>query len=109
LTKSLRDRILEALKKEALTESELCERLRISIDYPKDDLLLKLEDEGLVKYDLATEKWHLKDEDMEELEKDPKFRKWIVENIGMKWRNYVLSKEDVRHALRNIYLEMKHL
>lgn len=40
-----------------------------------------------------------------ELEKSPKFKKWIVENIGMKWRNYVLSKEDVKHALRNIYLE----
>ena len=108
MVKSVRDRILEALKKEALTEPELSERLRISIDYPKN-LLLKLEDEGLIKYDLATEKWHLKDENVEELEKDPKFRKWIVENLGMKWRNYVLSKEDVRDALRNIYLEMKHL
>lgn len=38
-----------------------------------------------------------------ELEKDPKFRKWIVENIGMKWRDYVLSEEDVRRALRNQY------
>ena len=38
-----------------------------------------------------------------ELEKDPKFRKWIVENIGMKWRDYVLSEEDVRHALRDQY------
>ena len=60
MAKSLKDRLLEALKKEDLTESELCERLRISIDYPKDDLLLKLEDEGLVKYDLTTEKWHLR-------------------------------------------------
>ncbi len=48
---------------------------------------------------------------MAELEKDPKFKKWIVEHIGMKWRNYVLSKEGVRYALRNIYLEknMKYL
>jgi len=44
-----------------------------------------------------------------ELEKDPKFRKWIVEHIGMKWRNYVLSTEGVRYALRNIYLERKCL
>jgi len=51
---------LEALKKEDLTESELFERLRISIDYSKDDLLLKLEDEGLIKYNLATKKWHLR-------------------------------------------------
>ena len=109
MVKSVKDRILEALKKEALTEPELSEKLRISIDYPKDDLLLKLEDEGLIKYDLTTEKWHLKGENVAELEKDPKFRKWIVENLGMKWRNYVLSKEDVREALRNIYLEMKHL
>ena len=57
--KSLRDRILEALKKEALTAPELSERLRISTDYPMYGLL-KLEDEGLIKYDLTTEKWHLK-------------------------------------------------
>ena len=60
---------MEALKKEALTSSELSEKLRITTDYPKN-LLLKLEDEGLIKYELATEKWHLKDEDVEELEKD---------------------------------------
>jgi len=40
---------------------------------------------------------------MAELEKDPKFRKWIVENIGMKWRDYVLSEGDVRDALQNQY------
>jgi len=35
-----------------------------------------------------------------ELEKDPKFRKWIVENIGMKWRDYIVSEGDVRDALQ---------
>ena len=38
-----------------------------------------------------------------ELEKDPKFRKWIVENLGMKWRDYRMSEGDVRDALQNQY------
>ncbi len=38
-----------------------------------------------------------------ELEKDPKFRKWIVENIGMRWRDYIQSEEKVRLDLRNEY------
>ena len=59
MAKSLRDRILDALKKEGLTAPELSERLRISTDYPMYKLL-KLEEEGLVEYDLATEKWRLK-------------------------------------------------
>ena len=49
------------------------------------------------------------DENVAEPEKDPKFRKWIVEHIGMTWRNYVLSTEGVRYALQNIYLERKCL
>jgi len=59
VVKSLRDRILEALKKEALSSPELSEKLRMPMHYPRCGLL-KLEDEGLVKYDLATEKWRLK-------------------------------------------------
>lgn len=59
MAKSLRDRILEALKKESLTSPELSERLRMPMYYYMYKLL-GLEDEGLVKYDLTTEKWHLK-------------------------------------------------
>jgi len=32
------------------------------------------------------------------LEKDPKFRKWIVDEVGMKWREYVQSEENVKLA-----------
>ena len=56
MAKSLRDRILEALKKEGLTIFELFERLGMKSHY----LLWKLEEEGLIEYDLATGKWHLK-------------------------------------------------
>ena len=38
-----------------------------------------------------------------ELEKDPKFRKWIVDKVGMKWRDYVQSEENVKRELRNQY------
>jgi hypothetical protein len=38
-----------------------------------------------------------------ELEKDPKFRKWIVDEVGMKWRDYVQSEENVKRELRNQY------
>ncbi|GAI80937.1 unnamed protein product, partial [marine sediment metagenome] len=50
------DRILEALKKEKLTLFELSERLGIKSPY----LLWKLEEEGLIEYNFATDKWHLK-------------------------------------------------
>ena len=57
MAKSLRDRILEALKKEGMTTFELSERLGVKPNYY---LLSKLEEEGLVEYDSATGKWHLK-------------------------------------------------
>jgi len=58
--KSLRDRILEALKKESLTARELSERVGIK-KYPYFTLSW-LEEEGLIEYDSATDKWHLKEE-----------------------------------------------
>ena len=58
MVKSVRDRILEALKKVALTAPELSERLRMPTHYPMYGLSM-LEEEGLIEYDLATEKWHL--------------------------------------------------
>ena len=57
MAKSLRDRILEALKKERLTALELSERVGVEPHY---FMLLKLEEEGLIEYDFATEAWHLK-------------------------------------------------
>ena len=57
MAKSLRDRILEALKKERLTVFELSERLGMKPNYY---LLSKLEEEGLIEHDFATKKWHLK-------------------------------------------------
>jgi len=57
LTKSLKDRILESLKKEGLTALELSERVGVDPYYFK---LSRIEEEGLIEYNLATEKWHLK-------------------------------------------------
>ena len=57
MVKSLRDRILEALKKEDLTALEMSERLGMKPNYY---LLSSLEDEGLIEYDFAAKKWHLK-------------------------------------------------
>jgi len=57
LWKSLRDRILEALKKERLTALELSERVGVEPHY---FMLLKLEEEGLIEYDSAAGKWRLK-------------------------------------------------
>jgi len=57
LAKSLKDRILEALKKESLTALELSERVGVE---PYYFTLSRLEEEGLIEYDSATEKWHLK-------------------------------------------------
>ena len=48
---------MEALKKEDLTALELSNRVGVE---PYYFMLLKLEDEGLVKYDLTTGKWRLK-------------------------------------------------
>ena len=56
--KSLRDRILETLKKESLTAFELAERLGTKPHHLRF-WLWKLEEKGLVEYDLATAKWHL--------------------------------------------------
>ncbi len=56
MAKSLKDRILEALKKERLTVFDLSERLGTKPNY----FLSKFEEEGLIEYDLATEKWCLK-------------------------------------------------
>jgi len=57
LAKSLKDRILETLKKESLTALELSERIDVKPFY---FTLSRLEEEGLIEYDFATEKWHLK-------------------------------------------------
>jgi len=59
LVKSLKDRILEALKKEGLTALELSERIGKPC-HSMSFMLSKLEEEGLTEYDLATEKCHLK-------------------------------------------------
>jgi len=59
LARSLRDRILEVLKKEALNPSEIASRTWLPQQYVRY-ILPKLKIEGLVEYDLATEKWHLK-------------------------------------------------
>ena len=57
MAKSLKDRLLEALKKEDLTALELSERLGVK---PYHFILWNLEKEGLNECDFATEKWHLK-------------------------------------------------
>ena len=57
MAKSLRDRLLEALKKEDLTALELSERLGMKPNYY---LLSKLEGEGLIEHDFTRKKWHLK-------------------------------------------------
>ena len=57
MAKSLRDRILEALKKEGLTALELSEGIGME---PYHFTLFKLEEEGLIEYDSAIEKWRLK-------------------------------------------------
>jgi len=57
LAKSLRDRILEVVKKEGLTVLELSEEIGVE---PYYFTLLRLEEEGLIEYDLAAGKWHLK-------------------------------------------------
>lgn len=62
MAKSLRDIILEALKKEGLTVFELSERVCMGLVGigPYYSTLLRLEEEGLVEYGLAIDKWHLK-------------------------------------------------
>jgi len=50
---------LEVLKKEALNPSEIASRTWLPQQYVRY-ILPKLKIEGLVEYDLATEKWHLK-------------------------------------------------
>lgn len=40
---------------------------------------------------------------MSELEKDLEFRKWIIEKVGMKWRDYLQSEENVKRELRDGY------
>jgi len=64
VAKSLRDRILEALKKEGLTALELSERIGVEPVFKMGDdyyfTLSRLEEEGLIEYDSATGKWHLK-------------------------------------------------
>jgi len=57
LAKSLKDRILEALKKESLTLFELSEKAEMK---PEHFILFKLKEEGLIDYDFATDKWYLK-------------------------------------------------
>jgi len=59
ISKSLRDRILEALKKEGLTALELSERVVTPLHH-LGFYMLKLEEEGLIEYNSATEKWCLK-------------------------------------------------
>jgi len=53
LAKSLRDKILEVVKKGGLAVLELSEEIGVE---PYYFTLLRLEDEGLIEYDSATEK-----------------------------------------------------
>ncbi|GAI33541.1 unnamed protein product, partial [marine sediment metagenome] len=57
--KSLKDRILEALKKEGLTLFELSDRLKMPKHYVRQ-ILWNLEGEGLIRYNFETGKWCLK-------------------------------------------------
>lgn len=57
LAKTLRTKILEVLEKESLNALELAERLKTKPQFLR---LAKLEEEGLIELDLATDKWHLK-------------------------------------------------
>ena len=57
MAKSERDKILEVVKKEGLAVLELSEEIGVE---PYFFTLLRLEEEGLIEYDFATEKWHLK-------------------------------------------------
>lgn len=59
MAKSLKDKILEALKKGDSNPLEISRRLRLSRQYVVWQLLV-MEKEGLVKYDMARNKWHLK-------------------------------------------------
>ena len=59
MAKSLRDRILEALKKGALNRFDLFWRLGVPMRYVRDELS-RLKEKGLVEYDISTDKWHLK-------------------------------------------------
>ena len=59
MAKSLRDRILEALKKEASNPLDISRRLRLSQKYVTWQLSV-LEEEGVIEYDMARGKWHLK-------------------------------------------------
>ncbi len=57
MAKSLKDKILEAVKKDGLAVLELSEEIGVE---PYFFTLLRLEEEGLIEYDSATRKWHLK-------------------------------------------------
>jgi len=56
--KNFKDKFLEALREGTLTPIELATRLRLPLHYVRYELSM-LEEEGLVEYDLATEKWRI--------------------------------------------------
>ena len=59
MAKSLKDRVFEALKKEASNPLEVSRRLKVSRQYVAWQLLV-LEKEGLIEYDVARNKWRPK-------------------------------------------------
>jgi len=59
LAKSVKDGVLEALKKGDLTPFQISNRIKLPLRYVTWELSL-LEEEGLAEYDFTKEKWHLK-------------------------------------------------
>ena len=107
MAKSLRDRLLEALKKGDLTALELSERLRMKPNYY---LLSKLEEEGLIEYDFATKKWCLIGGEKRMVDKEKKcvcvtLTKPYLDAIeGLVQRGvYVSHAEIIKDALRRLF------
>ena len=59
MAKSLKDRVFEALKKKASNPLEVSRRLRVPRQYVIWQLSV-LEEEGLIEYDMARNKWRPK-------------------------------------------------
>ncbi len=51
-------RVFEAVKKEASNPLEISKKLRLPLHYVSYELSM-LEEEGLIEYDLKTEKWRI--------------------------------------------------
>ncbi len=59
MVKSRRDRVLEALKEEAVNHAEISARLKLPRHYVAWQMSV-LEEEGLIEYDMARGKWRHK-------------------------------------------------